>query len=82
MHIKLDHIKWIGCWVSIFSAIILSLNISNVSEWAFIGYAVGSVLWVYIAIKMKEKSLIYMNLTYTGINIVAIVRWIIIPHFL
>jgi len=80
MNKKLNQIKWLGCWISIGSAILLAFNIPDVSQYAFIGYLVGSIMWIYIGIAMNEKSLVYMNIVYTVINVIAIISWIVIPH--
>ena len=52
-------IKWTATFITILGAVFTSMNIYPANVIAF---NVGSVLWLIFAVRIKEKSLIVVNL--------------------
>jgi len=68
--------KWCATALQIVGALMLAANVSW-SGWAYPPLLVGSILWMWIGFAQKEHALGVLNATFTVINIVGIVRWLL-----
>ena len=71
-------LKWIGTASGAGGALLISLNIPE-SGWAFALFLVSSLSWTAAGLIERDVPLWLLNLTFVGIDIVGIVRWLVIP---
>lgn len=67
-------LKWFGTGAQIAGALALASHVIDPVA-AYGVMASGSVCWIIAGAAMKEASLIALNLAFTLINVVGIVRW-------
>jgi len=70
------HWKWLATLLGIIGAIMVSLNVPNMTRYGFLPFFISSIIWFFVAYKMKENSLIALNATFIVINILGIYRWL------
>jgi len=68
--------KWLATLLGIAGGIMISLNIPDVTRYGFIPFLFSSVIWIVVALKMQEMSLVALNATFMIINIIGIYRWL------
>jgi uncharacterized protein with PQ loop repeat len=68
-------INKLGTVLGVIAAILLALNIS-ISPYSFILFGISSILWFVYAYRIKEYSLMWMNIVYFIIDLFAVYRWI------
>ena len=69
-------LKWIGTALGIAGALWLALHLPS-SGWGFILFTGSSSCWIVAAWRMREPSLIALNVVYCAINAVGIYRWLL-----
>jgi len=74
---KLAIIKWVGAGFGIVGAVLVAMNIPN-SGYGFVLFSVSAICWTYIGWKLKELSLVMLNLTFLSIDILGMYRWLIV----
>lgn len=67
-------LKWFASILGFIGAILITANIDE-TKYAFIVFTISSTIWIYVAIIMKEYSIIFLNLGYLILNIIGIYRW-------
>jgi len=68
--------KWFATLLGIAGGIMISVNIIDITRYGFIPFLFSSVIWIVVALKMREMSLVALNFTFMIINIIGIYRWI------
>lgn len=67
-------LKWFGTGAQIAGALALASHLIDPVV-AYAMMASGSLCWIIAGTVMKEASLVALNLAFTAINLVGIVRW-------
>ena len=73
---KVLYWKWLATFLGIIGAVMVSLNIPDITRYGFLPFLISSIIWIFVAFGMKENSLIALNATFIVINIVGIYRWL------
>jgi len=68
-------LRWSGTFTGICGAMLISLNISG-SEYGFLLFTLSSLCWLVVGLQIREPSIWSMQLVFTGINLIGVVRWI------
>ena len=68
-------LKWVGTAAGILGAVLVALHI-DVSGYGYPLFLLGSVSWTAAGLRMREPSIWSLNLAFTAINILGIVRWL------
>jgi hypothetical protein len=68
---NVDLYGWFGTITSLIGSFIMAFGLILP---AFIMYLVGTILWLYVAIKTHQKSLIVLNFGFLIADIIGIVR--------
>ena len=69
-------LKWTGTAAGILGALLVASNIS-ISGWGFGLFLVSSTAWTAAGLRMREPSLVALNVTFTAINVLGVVRWLL-----
>ena len=69
-----DFLKFTTMCTAIPGAILVALHIPE-SKYGFPLFLYASTTWIYLAFKMKEKSLMLIETAFTLINLIGIYRW-------
>ena len=69
-------IKWTATGAGILGALLVASNVS-ISGWGFVLFLVSSLAWTGIGLQMREPSLAALNVTFTAINVLGVVRWLL-----
>lgn len=72
----LPHLKWLGTVAGILGALLVASNIPA-SGWGFVLFLVSSLAWTAAGAAMREPSIWVLNLTFTAINVLGVVRWLL-----
>lgn len=64
-------IRWIGTAASILGSFIVALQIFVVG---YVLFMLGSLSWLFVAVKTKDKALAILNGTFLCANIVGLVK--------
>jgi hypothetical protein len=72
----LRSLKWTGTSTGIVGALMVAANIPA-SGWGFALFLLSSLSWSAAGLVMREPSLVALNLAFTAINILGIVRWLL-----
>lgn len=67
-------LKWFGTAAQIAGALALASHLIDPVA-AYGVMASGSLCWIIAGAAMKEMSLVALNLAFTAINLIGIVRW-------
>ena len=70
-------LKWTGTALGIAGALWLALNLAS-SGWAFVLLTGSASSWLAAGWRMREPSLIALNMVYCAINVVGIYRWLLL----
>lgn len=66
--------KWFATIINIIGVILIDLKLPHL-EWSFVLCSIGSGIWVWAALKMKERSLMWQNVVFGLLNVAGIYRW-------
>lgn len=67
------YIERLGNFFLFASAILISISPKlSVVAWPFIGFMLGHIIWLFVAIKMKKKTLIEFNIGFLLLDFWAI----------
>ena len=69
--------KWIATTLFIFSGVVISLNLPDISKWGFVSFLVAHVLLVVVFSKIKDNPMLTQNLFFIGVDFIGIYRWFI-----
>ena len=69
-------LKWLGTATGIAGATVIALNLP-ISGWGFVLFLVSSVSWTVAGLRMRERSLAFLQAAFTAINLLGIYRWLI-----
>ena len=69
-------LKWTGTAAGILGALLVASNIPQ-SGWGFVLFCVSSLAWTAAGLRMREPSLVALNMTFTAINVLGVVRWLL-----
>lgn len=69
-------LKWIGTGAGIAGALLVASNVPA-SGWGFVLFLLSSMAWTTAGIQMREPSIWVLNLAFTSINVLGIVRWLL-----
>ncbi len=72
----LQPIKWTGTGTGILGALLIAANVP-LSGWGFVLFLVSSLAWTGAGLLTREPSLVALNATFTAINVLGIVRWLL-----
>lgn len=72
---KLTFMKWSGTITGISGGTLLAANLS-ISGYGFILFFYSSVAWLWAGYRMRENSIILLNIVYILINLLGIYRWL------
>lgn len=64
--------KWAATALGIGGGIMISLNIENITQYGFIPFLISSLIWMFVGLRMSEKSIVLLNATFIIINILGI----------
>jgi drug/metabolite transporter (DMT)-like permease len=73
----LNPAKWIGTISGVAGAVLVALNI-DISGYGFLLFLLSSLLWSMAGLIQRDSSLIVLQVTFVGINVVGIYRWLVI----
>ena len=65
---------FIGSVFGIVGAVLVALNI-GINALGYLLFLVSSIAWVIFAIKTKNKHLFYMNVVFSAINTIGLLRY-------
>lgn len=71
----LPYLKWLGTGAGIAGALLVALNIPA-SGWGFALFLVSSLSWTAAGLIMRDRALLALNLAFTAINLLGIIRWL------
>jgi hypothetical protein len=66
--------KWIGTGAGVSGAILIALNLGLVI-YGFGLFLISSLLWSAVGFAMREPSLLFLQTTFTVINLIGLWRW-------
>lgn len=66
--------KWAGTVTGVLGAVLIALNIGAV-VYGFMLFLASSLLWSSAALAQRELSLVTLQVAFTVINVIGIVRW-------
>lgn len=66
-------IKWSATFLTILGAIFTSMDMY---PWNVVAFNLGSLLWVWFAVLIKEKSLIVVNVGLLSVYVVGLVKFL------
>lgn len=66
-------IKWSATFLTILGAIFTSMDMY---PWNVVAFNFGSLLWVWFAVLIKEKSLIVVNVGLLSVYVVGLVKFL------
>lgn len=66
--------KWIAVVVNIVGVILIDLKLPGL-QWSFVLCTIGSGIWIWAGLQMKERGLVIQNLFYGILNLIGIYRW-------
>ena len=67
--------KWLATFLGVMGGVMISLNIPEITRYGFIPFLFSSVIWIFVAVKMNERSLVMLNATFIIINVTGIYQW-------
>jgi hypothetical protein len=68
-------VEWVGSALQIAGALLVALNLP-ISGLAFPVMLTGSCIWLIVSYLERRWSLLWMQATFAGINILGILRWL------
>ena len=68
---ELTSLKWIATLFGVVGAILVALNNGH-QFLGFVFFTISSSSWVYLGAKMKENSLVLLNIVFTVIDIIGL----------
>ena len=71
----MEALKWFGTILGVAGALMVALKLP-ISGWGFVLFLLSSVAWSVAAYRMNERSLLFLQLTFSVINILGIYRWL------
>lgn len=69
-------LKWTATILGVVGGLIISLNNPIISKYAFILLLGSSVLWSVYGFRIKENSLIVLNVAFIAVNTFGLYNWI------
>lgn len=70
-------LKWCGALFGVVGGSIIALNTPEITKYAFIVLTFSAVCWVVYGYRIKENSLIVLNLTFIVVNLFGIYNWMV-----
>jgi drug/metabolite transporter (DMT)-like permease len=67
--------KWIGTAAGVAGAVLIALNL-GVTGYGFLLFLVSSLLWSAAGWMQRDGSLVVLQVAFTAINVMGIVRWL------
>ena len=71
---------WIGTITGIIGALLIAFNFEY-SKFGYLFFLVSSTTWGLQGYKNKDSALMVINIVFTGVNIIGIIRWFNIITF-
>ena len=68
--------KWTGTIFGVIGAALIAMNLP-ISGWGFVLFLVSSISWTVAGVRMRENSLVLLNVVFTAINLLGVYRWLI-----
>lgn len=68
--------RWCGTVFTLLGVILVNIPSFDATAWVFGIMALGNAFWAYVAIKIKEHSLLLLNISFICIDLYGtFVRW-------
>jgi drug/metabolite transporter (DMT)-like permease len=68
--------RWLGTIFTLIGVILVNIPSLDATWWVFALMALGNVFWAYVAVKIKEHSLLILNISFICIDLYGtFVRW-------
>lgn len=70
----LSYLKWTGTVLAMIGGLLVALNLGYVAL-GFLIWAISEILWLYVGIITKDKSLIWLQISFLAVDVIGIYRW-------
>jgi len=73
-YLNFNTLKWIASTIGFVGAMTIALN-TPYSKYAFMIFSVSSSLWIYAGFRIKEYSIVFLNIGFLIVDMIGIYRW-------
>lgn len=71
---SLSWFRWVGTFCGVMGAILVASN-SELSKYAFPVFLLSAVLWAVVALELKDRALLMLQIAFMCVDIFGIYRW-------